>query len=86
MVHCLNLRKHTSSLDPLFSFIDGTPISRQYFTHQLQTALAFCNLSLQSYHTHSFRIGAASTAASQVFTEIQIQNMGRWNSNAFRNI
>lgn len=84
MVHYLNLRKHTSSLEPLFSFIDGTPISRQYFTHQLQTTLAFCNLSLQSYHTHSFRIGAASTAASQGFTEIQIQNMGRWNSNAFR--
>ena len=60
MVLYLNFRKHTSSLGPLFSFIDGTPISRHYFTHQLQTALAFCNLSLQSYHTHSFRIGALS--------------------------
>lgn len=64
--------------------MDGNPITRHYFTQQLQAALSFCDLNLQNYHTHSFRIGAASTAAAKGFTELQIQTMGRWNSNAFR--
>lgn len=64
--------------------MDGLPISRQYFTQQLRLALAFCNLDLQSYNTHSFRIGAATTAASLGFSELQIQSMGRWNSSAFK--
>ncbi|XP_062572696.1 uncharacterized protein LOC134234642 [Saccostrea cucullata] len=73
LLHYLNLRKHSSHAEPLFSFMDGLPISRQYFTQQLRSALAFCNLDLQSYNTHSFRIGAATTAASLGFSELQIQ-------------
>ena len=33
---------------------------------------------------HSFRIGAATTAASLGFTEDQIQRMGRWRSDAVK--
>lgn len=83
-LHYLNLRKHSSPSEPLFSFMDGLPISRQYFTQQLRSALAFCNLNLHLYKAHSFRIGAATTAASQGFSELQIQSMGRWNSGAFK--
>lgn len=60
------------------------PVSKQFFTHHLRTALAFCNLDLQRYQSRSFRIGAATTAASLGFSGIQIQNMGRLRSNAFR--
>ena len=63
--------------------MDDSPISRHFFTHQLRTALAFCNLDLNKYQGHSFRIGAATTAASSGYSELQIQNMGRWCSNAF---
>lgn len=84
LLHYLNLRKHSSPSEPLFSFMDGLPISRQYFTQQLRSALAFCNLDLHLYKAHSFRIGAATTAASQGFSELQIQSMGRWNSGAFK--
>lgn len=84
LLHYLNLRKHSSPSEPLFSFMDGSPISRQYFTQQLRSALAFCNLDLHLYKAHSFRIGAATTAASQGFSELQIQSMGRWNSGAFK--
>jgi hypothetical protein len=64
--------------------MDGQPISKHFFTKHLRATLAFCNLDLHRYQSHSFRIGAATTAASMGFSEIQIQNMGRWNSSAFR--
>lgn len=80
----LNVRKHTSPSDPLFSFTDGIPISKQFFTQQLRLALSFCHFDLNRYQSHSFRIGAATTAATRGFTELQIQTMGRWKSNAFR--
>lgn len=84
MHNYLKVRKHASPSDPLFSFMDNTPISKQYFTQQLRLALSFCNFDLNRYQSHSFRIGAATTAAARGFSELQIQTMGRWNSNAFR--
>lgn len=80
----LNLRKHHSQESPLFSFMDKTPVLRQYFTTQLQLALTFGNFNLSKYQAHSFRIGAATSAAATAYTEIQIQNMGRWKSSAFK--
>lgn len=80
----LNIRKHDTPSQPLFSFMDGAPVSRQFFTQQLRSALSFCNLNLHHYQTHSFRIGAATTAAARGFSELQIQHMGRWKSNAFK--
>lgn len=71
------LRKHHSPESPLFSFMDNTPVLRQYFTSQLQLALKFGNLDLSKYQAHSFRIGAATSAAATGYTDIQIQNMGR---------
>lgn len=64
--------------------MDKLPVSKQFFTHHLRTALAFCNLDLQRYQSHSSRIGVATTAASWGFSEIRIQKMGRWRSNAFK--
>ena len=80
----LQLRKHSVPTDPLFSFMDGRPVSKQFFTCHLRNALAFCNLDLQRYQSHSFRIGAATTAAFLGHSELQIQNMGRWHSSAFK--
>lgn len=54
------------------------------FTEQLWLALSFCSLNLHHYQTQSFRIGAPATAAARGFSELQIQNMGRWKSNAFK--
>lgn len=64
--------------------MDGNPSTRQYMTQQLEAPLSFCDLNLQNNHTHSFRIRVASSATAQGFTELQIQTIGRWNSNAFR--
>lgn len=84
LMQYLSIRKHDSPSKPLFSFMDGVPVSRQFFTEQLQLALSFCNLNLHQCQTHSFRIGAGTTAAARGFSELQIQHMRRWKSNALK--
>jgi hypothetical protein len=69
---------------PLFCFMDKTPISRQFFTNQLQLSLKWCNKDIKNYKGHSFRIGSASHASSTGVSDEHIQLMGRWNSNAFK--
>ncbi|XP_041369758.1 uncharacterized protein LOC121383728 [Gigantopelta aegis] len=53
----------------IFRFPGGITISYRYFC---------------STRSHSFRIGAASTAAEQGVSKTDIQAMGRWHSNAFK--
>ena len=80
----ISIRNHSSPDSPLFSFMDDSPVLRHYFTTRLCEALRFCGLDLERYQAHSFRIGAATTAAAAGYTEVQIKNMGRWNSDAFK--
>jgi site-specific recombinase XerD len=68
---------------PLFIFPDGNPIPPRYFSMQLNLSLNWGNLVNANIKPHSFRIGAATYAATQGFTSTQIRQMGRWNSNAF---
>lgn len=70
LMQYLSIRKHDSPSQPLFSFMDGVPVSRQFFTEQFRLALSFRNLNLHRYQTHSFRIGTATTAASRGFSEV----------------
>jgi hypothetical protein len=64
--------------------MDNAPITRSFFNSQLQLSLKFAGLNLKNCKTHSFRIGAATTAWAKGFSEEQIQQMGRWNSKAFK--
>lgn len=80
----LTVRKHDNPDQPLFSFMDGSPISRLFFTQQLKSSLKWSGLHEHNYKSHSFRIGAATTAAIQGIDESQIQLMGRWKSCAFK--
>lgn len=73
-----------SSPQPLFSLMDDLPLSRQFFTSQLRLSLSYLGLSWKNYKSHSFRIGAATTAASMNIPEDKIQQMGRWHSKAFK--
>ena len=68
----------------LFSVMDDLPLSRQFFTNQLRLSLSYLGLSWKNYKRHSFRIGAATTAASMNIPEDKIQQMGRWHSKAFK--
>lgn len=73
---------HTSG--PFFQFIGGTPVSYAYVSAQLSAAIQFCGLDATKYKNHSFRIGAATSAASLGFSENEIQSLGRWSSNAVK--
>lgn len=61
--HFMQIRKHSSQKEALFSFMDGNPVSRQFFTDQLQNSLFFLSLGTKLYQSHSFRIGADTAAA-----------------------
>ncbi len=67
----------------MFLLATGQPISRRVFADQLALCLKTCNLSPTLYKTHSFRIGAATYAAEQGRSALQIQALGRWSSMAF---
>ncbi len=72
-----------ASAGPLFLFEDGTPLSRPRLVACLREALAQAGIDTTHYSGHSFRIGAASTAARAGLSDSFIQTLGRWKSNAF---
>ena len=69
---------------PLFCHPDLSPISSSYFSTILQYSTSWSNFTHLNVKPHSFRIGAATYAASRGVTEQQIRVMGRWKSNAFQ--
>jgi hypothetical protein len=54
------------------------------FRHLNFKVLTITGLNVKNYKSHRFRIGAATTAWAKGFSEEQIQQMGRWNSKAFK--
>ena len=62
---------------------DGTPLSRARLCHELRLALMTAGVDTTGYSGHSFRIGAATTAAQVGLTDSFIQTLGRWKSAAF---
>ena len=68
---------------PLFKFSNQQPLTRAKLVSQLRTALAAAGLNFSSYSGHSFRIGAATTAAAQGLEDSLIQTLGRWQSTAY---
>ena len=68
---------------PLFIFEEKVPISRQFFCKCLHQCLIHIGLCSKDYQSHSFRIGAATHAASQGISDDLIMRMGRWKSQAF---
>ena len=60
----------------------ATPVSRDEFATPLKRAFRHCGLDTSKYKSHSFRIGAASHAAENGYSDAQIRALGRWKSNA----
>ena len=65
---------------PPFCWPDLSLISRNFFIQALSNSIRFCDLDVSGYKSHSFRIVAASWAASNGMSDAQIR---RWKSNAF---
>ena len=82
LLNYLKLAGHNSG--PLFQFQEGIPITAYYFNQHLKLLLQAVGLSSDYYKGHSFRIGAATSAATRGVPLSVIQHMGRWKSNAFQ--
>ena len=67
----------------MFQFKDGTPLSRRTLASNLHTLLELCGLEPKNYNTHSFRIGAATTAAAASLPAWLITILGRWRSDSY---
>lgn len=78
----LNVRSKVDG--PLFCHANGKPLSRYQFTAVLQKVLARLDINYNSYKAHSFRIGAATTAAEMGHSVEKIKLAGRWSSDAYR--
>ena len=68
---------------PLFVTADGRPLTRKKFVELVRGALAAANIDQKKYCGHSFRIGAATTAAGKGVEDSIIKTLGRWESAAY---
>lgn len=71
--------------DPGPFFVDhkGQPVVKAWFVAQFREVLTSAGLPQTSYSGHSFRIGAATSAAQAGIEDSTIQSLGRWSSTAF---
>ena len=68
---------------PLFCFADGRPSTRQLLSSTVLSLL--CSAGYSGYYSgHSFRIGAANTAASRGLPDHLIKTLGCWSSDAYQ--
>ena len=82
MLRYLVIRGHEDG--PLFIMDSGSPLTRQKLVVSLRSALSTANIDASAYCGHSFRIGAATTAASQGVEDAMIKTLGRWESTAYQ--
>ena len=77
------LRARGTEPGPLFCFKDGHPLTRARFATEVRAVLSKVGVEQLKYCTHSFRIGAATTAAAKGIEDSVIKTLGRWESLAY---
>ena len=77
------LQRKPAATGPLFTFANGKWLSRASLTKELRSTLQHCGLPAEHYFTHSFRIGAATTAAAAGIPSWLIKVLGRWSSDCY---
>ena len=82
MTQYMKSRPRASNQEPLFATEEGNSMSRAWFASRLRLLCQTCGLPPERYTPHSFRIGAATTAAS-VAPVSTLKAMGRWSSSAY---
>lgn len=68
---------------PFFLARSGATATKPWFVSHVRTALEALDLPQGDFAGHSFRIGAATTAALRGVEDSTIQILGRWHSSAF---
>ena len=69
---------------PLFQSREGVPLTRPRLNTLIRELVSHTGRPPQRYSSHSFRIGAASTAAAAGIPDWRIQALGRWSSDCYR--
>ena len=69
---------------PLFQFSNGNYLARQALASIVKKGLASYGISPSAYSTHSFCIGAASTAAAAGIPDSLIKSLGCWRSDCYQ--
>ena len=69
---------------PVFCQSDLRPVTINSFNTELKRFLVFCGLDTSRYKGNSFRIGAATHASEEGFSDFQIRRLGRWQPDAFK--
>ena len=68
---------------PFFMDVSHKALTKQRFIKHIRDILNSLGLQQDQYAGHSFRIGAATTAAAAGVEDSTIQTLGRWHSAAF---
>lgn len=76
------MMNHPSQSGPLFVFHDGKYLTREKISKYLKQFIS--SMPVKNVSSHSFRIGAATTAARAGYPRWLIQTLGRWSSDCFR--
>ena len=72
------------STGPLFTWKDGVFLTRENFVAAVQKALEAAGMEALDFNGHSFRIGAATTAAARGMEDSMLKTLGRWQSDAYQ--
>ena len=73
-----------SSAGPFFRLPGSVPLTKDSFTTRVQSALSALGYNSSLYASHSFRIGAATTAAERGIEDSIIKALGRWKSDTYQ--
>ena len=68
---------------PLLRFLDGSTLTRTFLISAVKRALAAAGVNPSRYSGHSFRIGAATSAALTGMPDHTIKMLARWESSAY---
>eukprot|EP00794_Sanderia_malayensis_P005038 gene5038-biopygen4099 len=77
------LARRGGSSGPLFIWAHGAPLTKQSLNAKLQAVLRQCGWP-KTFSLHSFRVGAATTAAAAGLPDYLFQALGRWSSTAYK--
>jgi hypothetical protein len=76
-------RHNADPNSPLFLDKQGNILTKSRFISSTKLLLALLGFDPSLYSGHSFRAGAATTAADKGFDDWQLKMLGRWASNAY---
>ena len=79
-----DLSYRRSSPGPPITFNDGRPLTRSMFVEAVKRALDTAGVDSSQYSGHSFRSGAATTAATRGIDDATIMMLGRWRGTAYQ--